>query len=74
MKPRQVRLEAKTARGRQILKEWGDRWEVIRVDQVAFAEGQHAFVAPVSFLEGESRNRATRWVKLRGDKNFDLIG
>jgi hypothetical protein len=71
---REIRLIPKNARARQIIKEWGDCWEVIRVDNVAFDEGQHALVAPVSLLEGESRDRAARWVKLQGDKKFDLIG
>lgn len=71
---RKIRLIPKTARARQIVKEWGELWEVIRVDNVAFAEGQHVLVAPVSFLEGESRDKASRWVKLHGAKDFDLIG
>jgi hypothetical protein len=66
-------LEPKTARARQIVREWGDHWEILRVDNVAFAEGQHALVGPVTFLEGESYQKATRWVKLRGDKSFSII-
>lgn len=73
MKPNTVRLEAKTAKGRQIIKEWGDIWTILRVDNVAFAKGQHALVAPDSLLEGDSRDRASRWVKIRNDKHFFLI-
>jgi hypothetical protein len=73
MKPRTIRLEAKTARGRQLIREWGDVWTILRLDNVAFAKGQHALVAPDSLLEGESRDRASRWVKIHNDKNFFII-
>jgi hypothetical protein len=70
---REIRLIPKTARARQIIKEWGDRWEIVRIDNVAFAEGRHALVTPISLLEGDMREQASRWVKLKNAKDFEII-
>jgi hypothetical protein len=63
-------LKANTARGRQLIKQHGDQWIVLReCDRVVFdpRQGPWLFIAPA----GHDRcSPASRWMHARDDKHL----
>ena len=71
---KQVQLKGVTAKGKNRVREHGDRWTVLaETDRVLFAPGKPGpwlFVAP----PGKGQNdKASRWIRASEDENFTVI-
>lgn len=67
----QVTLRGLTAKGKQRVKQWGERWVILKKkDKVSFSDlnGDWLFVQAV----GDTSDSSSRWVNLTSDKDFEV--
>ena len=71
---KQVKLTGLSQRGKNRVREQGDRWTVLaETDHILFApndSGPWLFVAPLG--KGQD-DKASRWVRAAGDKDFTVV-
>lgn len=67
-----MKLEAKTAKGKQLIKKFGDEWDVLATSPVSFAPNIWWLMSPAN-LDGREAEAAARWVNPSVDKNFSII-
>lgn len=63
-----MKLRARSARGKQLIKDYGDEWKITHTSPVQFARGLHWFITPAN--EGVSH---TRWMHPKGDKHLEVV-
>lgn len=78
-----VTLAPLTKRGKQLVKQHGDRWEVInKRDTVIFSELPGPFLlvqpiteerAPANDIRSARKESASRWVNQYADENFKVM-
>ena len=71
---KQIKLTGFTQKGKNRIREFGDRWTVLaEADRVIFAPneaGPWLFVAPI----GKNQNdKGSRWIRASSDQNFVII-
>ena len=69
-----MKLKAKSARGKQLLKQWGAEWEIIRKSPTQFSEGIWWYIAPSNKARGviSSSPDACRWMHPYDDKHLEI--
>jgi hypothetical protein len=67
-----IKVKANSARGKQLIKQFGDSWEVLEVRKsVAFSPNQNGwfFAFPIGCA---SPIRESRWIAINNDKHLDI--
>ena len=67
-----MKLEAKTAKGEQIIKRYGAEWSHLRNGEVFFAAGFWCLIEPTTG-DRRTKDHARRWVHPTEDKHFKVV-
>ena len=64
-----MRLSAKTHKGKNVLKRWGDQWEIIETRQ------SNLFIKAHKDISGNKNNLpdSVRWIKISEDPDFTIV-
>ena len=69
---RLAKLTSRTKKGKQIIRQHGDKWEIIKISSIVNfdkAMGPWLFITPM----GESdKSYNSRWINKNSDKNFNV--
>ena len=69
-----MKLKAKSARGKQLLKQWGTEWDILKKGPTQFAKGIMWYIvpakhAPIDWIHGHP---GSRWMHPYNDDHLEV--
>jgi len=67
-----VKLKAKSARGKQLIKQWGPEWEIIKKGPTSFGKGIMWYITPNTLNLTDDAHPGSRWMHPYDDKHLEI--